>query len=200
MNTYKSRRPSVNYRKIWETHNGPIPIDEHGRSYEIHHIDGNPFNNNITNLQALSIKEHYNVHYSQGDWYACYMIAKKMNKSPEELSEISKKANRERIKNGTHNFLGGDLQREHWRKREYKAYPKSEEQEAVRIKKIIESNLERSLKGIHPFKGPKLNKQMIAEGRHTSSIKLTCPHCSKVCSINTAKQWHFDNCKAFKDH
>ena len=25
--------------------------------------------------------------------------------------------------------------------------------------------------------------------------KIECPHCGKMCSINTAKQWHFDNCK-----
>jgi hypothetical protein len=30
-----------NYRKIWENYYGLIPIDEKGRSYEIHHIDGN---------------------------------------------------------------------------------------------------------------------------------------------------------------
>ena len=33
------------YRKIYEQHHGPIPIDESGRTYDIHHIDGNHFNN-----------------------------------------------------------------------------------------------------------------------------------------------------------
>jgi hypothetical protein len=30
-----------NYRKIYENHNGIIPKDSDGRTYEIHHIDGN---------------------------------------------------------------------------------------------------------------------------------------------------------------
>ena len=29
-----------NYRKIWVERHGPIPLDENGRTYEIHHIDG----------------------------------------------------------------------------------------------------------------------------------------------------------------
>ena len=51
-----------NYRKIWIEHNGPIPIDENGRSYEIHHIDGNHSNNHIDNLKCVSIQEHYDMH------------------------------------------------------------------------------------------------------------------------------------------
>jgi hypothetical protein len=31
----------MKYRKVWEKINGPIPKDDLGRSYEIHHIDGN---------------------------------------------------------------------------------------------------------------------------------------------------------------
>ena len=55
------------YRKIYESHNGPIPKEDNGRSYEIHHIDGNHFNNDPSNLKAVSIQEHYDIHYSQGD-------------------------------------------------------------------------------------------------------------------------------------
>lgn len=76
------------YRKIWETHFGKIPKDENGRSYEIHHIDGNHTNNNIENLKCLSIQEHYNIHYKNGDFGACVMIAKRMNMTPTFLSEI----------------------------------------------------------------------------------------------------------------
>lgn len=50
------------YRKIYESHYGPIPIDETGRTYEIHHIDGNSENNDISNLKCVSIQEHYNIH------------------------------------------------------------------------------------------------------------------------------------------
>lgn len=78
----------VNYRKIWEENFGEIPKDDEGRSYEIHHKDGNRENNNINNLSCLSIQEHYNIHYKQGDYGACVMIAKRMSLPPEHLSNI----------------------------------------------------------------------------------------------------------------
>ena len=48
MNIYSE----TNYRKIYEQHYGPIPKDTDGRSYEIHHIDGNHNNNDINNLRV----------------------------------------------------------------------------------------------------------------------------------------------------
>lgn len=63
MTTYKSRpHPSI-YRKIYEQHFGPIPKDELGRSYHIHHKDGNPFNNDPSNLEALSCVDHQHEHF-----------------------------------------------------------------------------------------------------------------------------------------
>ena len=42
-----------NYRKIYQDHFGQIPIDNLGRSYEIHHIDGNRTNHSLVNLRML---------------------------------------------------------------------------------------------------------------------------------------------------
>ena len=70
------------YRKIYQTFYGPIPKDENGRSYDIHHIDGNRKNNNIFNLVALSIQDHFNIHYYQGDWAACARISQRMSLAP----------------------------------------------------------------------------------------------------------------------
>ena len=82
------------HRKIYEDHYGPIPKDSAGRSYEIHHIDGNHENNNIDNLLCVSIQEHYNIHYySQGDFKACLIMSKRMDISPEEKSRLAKIAN-----------------------------------------------------------------------------------------------------------
>jgi hypothetical protein len=75
-----------NYRKIYEQYHITIPRDKNGRKYDIHHIDGNHDNNSPTNLVALTIEEHYDVHYSQEDWYACFLIGTRMKKSTEELS------------------------------------------------------------------------------------------------------------------
>ena len=56
-----------NYRKIYESHYGKIPKDKDGRSYQIHHIDGNHNNNHNTNLKSLTEKEHYEIHITQGE-------------------------------------------------------------------------------------------------------------------------------------
>lgn len=101
----------MNYRKIWEEANGSIPVDEFGIPYEIHHIDGNHANNDIKNLACISITDHFNVHYRQGDFLAALLIVTRINNNLNGkydkilISEISKRSNRARINAGTHNFL-----------------------------------------------------------------------------------------------
>ena len=81
----------VDYRRIYKESTGcSIPKDENGRSYEIHHVDGNRKNNNPENLMCISIKEHYDIHKSQGDWGACSLIARRMGMSVEEISALSR--------------------------------------------------------------------------------------------------------------
>ena len=80
----------MHYRKIYESYYGKIPLDNKGRTYDIHHIDGNNQNNSPENLKALSIEDHYAVHYKQKDWGACWLIAtQRLYKSKEELSELA---------------------------------------------------------------------------------------------------------------
>lgn len=95
----------TNYRKIYEENVGPIPADANGVTYDIHHIDVNRANNKIDNLICVSLQEHYNIHYRQGDWAACSAILLRMNTSKEELSRLIRLDNKERIENGTHHFL-----------------------------------------------------------------------------------------------
>ena len=45
------------HRYIWEKHNGKIP-----KGYDIHHIDGNRLNNDISNLIMLTPSEHHKLH------------------------------------------------------------------------------------------------------------------------------------------
>ena len=80
----------TSYRKIWEKTYGSIPKDIDGRSYEIHHIDGNHKNNSIENLKCLTIKEHYDEHYKNGDYGACVMIAKRMRLPHDYISNIQR--------------------------------------------------------------------------------------------------------------
>lgn len=45
------------HRVIWEHHNGPIP-----QGWHVHHKDGNPDNNDIANLESMSLREHVAEH------------------------------------------------------------------------------------------------------------------------------------------
>jgi hypothetical protein len=92
------------YRKIYENHIGPIPTDETGRTYDIHHIDGNHSNNHPSNLKAVTIQEHYDIHYNQGDYSACTLMAIKLNMSHEEISELATAENLRRVNAGTHHL------------------------------------------------------------------------------------------------
>lgn len=93
------------YRKIYENHFGKIPVDENNRTYDIHHIDGDHNNNHPDNLKAISLREHYDIHYSQKDWSACQLISLRLEISPEERSLISKMTQQKRVEDGTHPFL-----------------------------------------------------------------------------------------------
>lgn len=86
----KKRTHSSIYRKIYKQYHGEIPKDSDGRTYEIHHIDGDDTNNDPSNLVAVSIKEHYEIHYSQGDYAACLRISNRMEISPEEKSNLGR--------------------------------------------------------------------------------------------------------------
>jgi hypothetical protein len=96
---------TTKYRKIYENHHGPIPIYSTGRKYDIHHKDGNHSNNNPSNLVALTLEEHYDIHYNQGDFGACFLIARKLKLPIEENSKLCSLSNKNRIKNKTHNLL-----------------------------------------------------------------------------------------------
>ena len=78
-------RESKPHRKIYEEYYGiKIP-----KLMEIHHIDGNHYNNEINNLKLVTWQEHYDIHYSQGDWAACLLISGRHSIPPEERSRLA---------------------------------------------------------------------------------------------------------------
>ena len=147
-----------NYRMIYEKAHGPIGKDATGRSLEIHHIDGDHTNDNVSNLKLVTIEEHYALHYAQGDYGACLLMAQRMEISPGELSELSKKTQKQRVEDGTHHLLGGKIQSEYWSKRSQDGthHMKQENNPAI----------QRVKNGTHNLLGPAQNKKRIDEGTH----------------------------------
>lgn len=62
---YQSRRRA---RRIWEEANNSCLIP----GIHIHHKDGNPFNNELSNLQAVTSEEHWKIHFERGDTIALH--------------------------------------------------------------------------------------------------------------------------------
>lgn len=187
-----------NHRSIYISHYGAIPKDKNGRTYDIHHIDGDKTNNNIENLIAVSIQEHYNIHYENCQYGACLAISRRMKLSPEKISQISREVqlersrkgtnpfsgpnniSRKRVKDGTHNFLG-DKNPVHQLIKDGKHNFQQPGYNASLCKTRIE-------KGTHNFLGDRNpNKNM---------PKIICPHCGKMGGRNLMKRWHFDKCKS----
>lgn len=196
------------YRKIYEGHYGPIPKDNNGRSFDVHHIDGNRNNNTPNNLIALSITDHFDLHKKQGDWAACLLFAERLKLTAEERSILASKSNIDRVNNKSHPFLGGEIQRTTNATRiENKTH------NFLTDNPVTNTNKKRLLNGTHHFIGdsnPSVQKvrngthhfiggnavvNQIANGKHTSQIKSTCPHCQKTVSVNMFGRWHGDKCK-----
>jgi len=175
-------RTKINYRKIFVENYGPIPKDLNGRSYEIHHIDGNSHNNDPSNLIALSIQEHYDLHKEQGDWGACLKIARDRKNVPvSEIAEIARKQQLERIEKDEHNLFnrknGTSLASERVKNKTHNFLKENGGSDFS--KRVQRKNLEN---GSHNF----LNRP-----------KVICPHCGKIGDNNLMKRYHFDKCKFF---
>jgi hypothetical protein len=166
------------YRKIYEHHYGSIPKDNEGRSYEVHHIDGNHKNNNPNNLKCLSIKEHYDIHYSQGDWSACLRMSYRMGIAPAEKSELASKAQRLLVEQGTHHCLyriSSDFTPK-WR-----------------------ANISAAKKGKPTWNKGILRteeeKAKMREG-HSKREHIECPHCERTIDKPNYTRYHGDKCKS----
>ncbi len=91
----------MNYRKVWETANGPIPD-----GMEIHHIDGDRNNNDLCNLMMVTIHEHLDIHMRQEDWGAVQAILMRMDvvERGESIARYASMAQRKLINENNHNF------------------------------------------------------------------------------------------------
>lgn len=168
------------YRKIYESHNGPIPNDSDGRSYEIHHIDGNKHNNELNNLKCVSIQEHYEIHYSQKDWAACLRIAKRANISVEKQSQLA--SNAAIIRNKNDSYIN--------------PFKRRSDGSSV--------SGDRAAKGTHQYLKRKDGTSMSSDRvknkthnfitNHPNKKIVTCPHCGISGGSTNMVRFHFSNC------
>lgn len=197
MNIYRKKSIKTDYRKIYEQNYGKIPMDSEGRSYHIHHIDGNRENNNPNNLKAVSLEEHYEIHKQQGDWAACIRLAAILHISKDEKSELSKRHNEsmfgtgnhpwqnsqyatERnislVQKGIHNFLGGKIQSEmNFERVKNGTHPFMKREDGSSLAS------DRTKNGTNPFQkrtdGSSLSSDAIANRTHPTQKLRSCVHC-----------------------
>lgn len=184
------------YRKIYELHHGPIPKDSDGRTYEIHHIDGNHSNNSPENLRAVSIQEHFEIHKNQGDYSAALLIAARMEITKKEKSELARMNSLKQIQNGNNRLLASNEQRmldgtHHFLNEEFQS----------RVKIIQNEKLKN---GTHHMLGNTSSKTRLESGTHNfpslNVVVYRCEECNKTGKGPAFKAKHFPICKSVKPH
>ena len=184
-------------QRAYKKYYGDIPKEENGKSYHIHHKDGNYENNDPCNLVAVTALEHYNIHFQQGDYGAAYLLYGSIDISKEDMSKLSTLQNLKRVKDGTHPWLGGKVARETQRRRVAEKTHQwcDSDWQRKHVMKRVED-------GTHNFLGGKIQKEnqrrLLQEGKHTSQIKKICTHCGKTVDVSNFGRWHGNNCKQKK--
>ena len=179
----------MNYRKIWEKHYGVIPVDENGKTYEIHHIDGNRKNNDINNLVAISIKDHYEIHLKKGDYLAAHIINKRIKNSTEYIGWKHRESTKKKIsiKNKGRKFSEDHKKNMSLCRLGRKRNPHSEEtKEKIRQSKLGDKN---------PAKRKEVRDRISNTQKGRKIPSVVCPYCKKIGSNGAMQRWHFNNCK-----
>lgn len=175
----------MNYRKLWIKTYGAIPVDKEGRSFEIHHIDGNRKNNSLSNLQCLSIDDHFYLHYSKGEFYAAHLISQRMKNSPVKISQfqLNEEAKRKirESKLGDRNPMRNPAVAQKVANA-LRGRKKAKEADIKRLETARKNGtLKRTAETKLKMKKPKQ--------------KIICPHCKLEGGFPQMKRWHFNNCK-----
>jgi hypothetical protein len=172
----------MRYRKVWELHNGPIPKDTNGRSYEIHHLDLDRTNNSIENLQCVSLQEHYEIHLKRGDYASAAFLKQKMGTplSGWKHSEATKK----KI------ALGRGMTG-----KKHSAETKRKMSE-TRLGIIVSEETKQKQRESKLNKPTKYWQGKSRKGMIVNHPTLTCTYCGKIGKGESAmNKWHFEKCK-----
>lgn len=96
----ETKKPVRLHNYVWEFYNGPIP-----KGYHVHHIDHNPDNNEIENLQLLSEHEHLCLHAALQEKE---VVRKNLQKYAQPAATAWHKSEEGRKWHKTHNKLAID--------------------------------------------------------------------------------------------
>jgi hypothetical protein len=190
----------MHYRQIWEQANGPILTDEQGRPYEIHHIDGNRKNNDLSNLKCVTVEEHYSIHLQQKDYYAAFIIGQRLNRSIEELDEIKKQMSLAK-KGKPSSFTGKKHSEESKRKMSESAKRRGIPEERQKRMAIARTGIKRG-----PFSDEHRARLSASHKGRSNKYKghcygtTTCPYCNKTGGVPGMKKHHFNNCKKYLEN
>ena len=186
MNTYKRSR--INYRKIYENYYGvKIGVDDRGRSNEIHHIDGNHNNNDPKNLKEVTIQEHFDIHYSQCDYFEVHMIARRMGLTKEQRSKISSMLNHKMYEEGRHPSQNPIVKEKILNKRKelIRNGEYSSQRNEVKLK-MKQTALDKVKNNQHPLQ----------QNTSPTQIAWNCEYCYKSGKgMSNFLRWHGKNCK-----
>ena len=80
--SYVNGKPVTLASRIYKKHHGPIPD-----GYEIHHVDGDRFNDDISNLVAISHEEHVELHKKMRIAHQAVQIVHITKKEAKEMYE-----------------------------------------------------------------------------------------------------------------
>ena len=105
----QSRRQA---RKLYDKTFGKLPVGWH-----VHHLDGNPLNNDIWNLLGCSPEKHHAIHLQQGDTVA---------KGGKFIQFANNRKGVEGLRGDKHQFFGTNRSNE-TKKRISSSLPKAEE-------------------------------------------------------------------------
>lgn len=117
---------------------------------------------------------------------------------------------RKRVKEGTHHWLSGNLQRNHMKKIVSEGRHNMQQGMIIvvdrfGIKQQIPKEiflLQDDLVHVNTIEGKRrLGKSLEKTERQKEyyKMKISCPHCKKEGNISNMKRWHFENCKYLKE-
>lgn len=113
---------------------------------------------------------------------------------------------RKRVANGTHHWLGGNLQRENMKKLVESGLHNMMQGNVIVVDElgntffVSKEEYERRPDLVHPNSKEgkrRLGNSLEISEKHRKYLnaKIKCPHCQKEGNISNMKRWHFDNCK-----